>query len=442
MVFLLVGEITDQRTNAFKYGIEQIVMNVFLTAVIIVSLIGYFFISKKNYKFWLALASYSVVFILLLGHVVFDGHLEFDREATFQRDSFLIIVIIGICGMVSGKLNSLIISCVLLLMLINYSFFNVQPFIQLNFVFYLLLIIGYTVLIYFIIEMTEKFMKNLNLLNGTVLKQKNDIQEKNKSILDSIHYAKRIQSAILPSNKIVKSFLPDSFIYYEPKDIVAGDFYWMEHKEDTILFAAADCTGHGVPGALVSVLCYNSLNRAVNEYCLTDPGAILNKTKTLVLAEFAKSDEVVYDGMDIALCALNGNILKYAGAYNPLWLIKKNAQTITEYAPNREPIGNYVYCKDYVTHEMLLEEGDTIYIFTDGFTDQFGGIFNKKYKSVQLRKFLLSIQDHTMDEQRHLIKKEFNHWKGEEEQIDDICFIGMRHSNGSLTNKGGSNLNE
>jgi serine phosphatase RsbU (regulator of sigma subunit) len=157
-----------------------------------------------------------------------------------------------------------------------------------------------------------------------VVHQKELVDEKNKEILDSINYAKRIQTAILPPKRIVKEYLPNSFILYKPKDIVAGDFYWMESKGDFIMFAAADCTGHGVPGAMVSVICNNGLNRSVKEFGIIDSGKILDKAREIVVNEFEKSDEEVKDGMDISLCVLNTKTkqLQWSGANNPLWIVR------------------------------------------------------------------------------------------------------------------------
>ncbi|MBL4667768.1 MAG: tetratricopeptide repeat protein [Flavobacteriales bacterium] len=254
--------------------------------------------------------------------------------------------------------------------------------------------------------------------------QKNIVEEKNQEILDSITYAKRIQSAILPSTKVVKEYLQESFILYKPKDIVAGDFYWLEQREDKVLFAAADCTGHGVPGAMVSVVCNNALNRSVREHALTDPGEILNKTREIVIQEFEKSDEVVQDGMDIALCSLEGNTLKYAGAHNPLWIIRNGE--ILETKANKQPIGKFDNPEPYITHSFELQKGDSIYIFSDGYVDQFGGEKGKKFKSRAFRELLLSIQDKDMEEQKIIIDNSFETWKGDLEQIDDVCIIGVR----------------
>lgn len=251
-----------------------------------------------------------------------------------------------------------------------------------------------------------------------------ELEEKNQEIMDSITYAKRIQSAILPAAKVVKEYLKESFILYKPKDVVAGDFYWMEHKDGKVLFAAADCTGHGVPGAMVSVVCNNALNRSVREHGLTDPGEILNKTREIVVAEFEKSEEDVKDGMDIALCSLEGMKLQYAGAHNPLWIIRNGE--IIETKANKQPIGQFDNPEPYTTHSFDLEQGDSIYIFSDGYVDQFGGEKGKKFKSKAFRELLLSIQDKPMEEQKKEIDEAFEKWKGDLDQIDDVCVIGVK----------------
>jgi len=270
-------------------------------------------------------------------------------------------------------------------------------------------------------------LSNYIIIDTNITKQKDAeelVNQKNKDITDSINYAKRIQSAILPPAKVVKEYLNDSFILYKPKDIVAGDFYWMEQKDGKVLFAAADCTGHGVPGAMVSVVCNNGLNRSVREHGLTIPGEILDKTREIVVKEFKKSEEEVKDGMDIALCSIEGMKLQYAGAYNPLWIIR-NSEVI-ETKANKQPIGQFENSEPYTTHSFDLEKGDTIYIFSDGYVDQFGGERGKKFKAKAFRELLLSIQDKAMEEQKITINETFETWKGDLEQIDDVCVIGVR----------------
>ena len=254
----------------------------------------------------------------------------------------------------------------------------------------------------------------------------NELEEKNREITDSIQYAKRIQNAILPPTKVVKEYLTKSFVYYKPKDIVAGDFYWLEQKNNKILFAAADCTGHGVPGAMVSVVCNNGLNRSVREYGLTDPGKILNKTREIVVQEFEKSEEEVKDGMDIAICSLEGNTLQYAGAHNPLWIIRRGVNEIEEIKANKQPIGQFDNPEPYTTHTIELQKGDSLYIFSDGYADQFGGKKGKKLKTANFKKLLISIQSESMEKQKQLIDEAFENWKGSLEQLDDVCVIGVR----------------
>lgn len=250
------------------------------------------------------------------------------------------------------------------------------------------------------------------------------LEEKNKEITDSINYAKRIQAAILPSDKIVKSHLKDAFVLYKPKDIVAGDFYWIEEVEGTVLFAAADCTGHGVPGAMVSVICNNALNRSVREYGLIDPGVILDKACEIVIQEFEKSEEDVKDGMDIALCALKGKTLHYSGANNPLWILRNGE--IIETKATKQPVGKFDGIKPYKTHAIELQQNDIVYVFSDGYVDQFGGERAKKFKANQLRSTLLSIAHLSMSEQHDHLDKVFIDWQGDLEQIDDVCVIGIR----------------
>lgn len=286
------------------------------------------------------------------------------------------------------------------------------------------------IIIFFIIIIFIRAKKLTNKIKA----QKLLLEVKSKEVTDSIKYAKRIQSAILPSSKTIKEYLPNSFIFYKPKDIVAGDFYWLESKNDTILFAVADCTGHGVPGAMVSVICNNGLNRSVREYGLINPSDILNKTREIVISEFDKSDEDVRDGMDIALCSIKykveskksqtTTILQYAGANNPLWIVRNHE--LIDIRPDKQPIGKHFKNSSFTPHSIELKKGDTIYIFSDGYADQFGGPKGKKFMYKPFKNLLLSIQDKDMDDQREILEQRFNKWKGDLEQVDDVCVIGVR----------------
>ncbi len=257
-------------------------------------------------------------------------------------------------------------------------------------------------------------------------KQHDVLEEQHREITDSINYAKRIQEAILPPMIAVEKHLPNSFVLYQPKDIVAGDFYWMESIGDSIIFAAADCTGHGVPGAMVSVVCHNAMNRAVREFNLIEPQKILDKTRDIVVETFEQGEEDVRDGMDIALCTVNHKTKKliFSGANNGLYLIR-NGELI-QYKPDKQPIGKYDDAKPFTKQEIDLEKGDVIYTFSDGYADQFGGVKGKKYMYKRFRELLIDIHQKPMKDQHQLLVDSFQNWRGDLEQVDDVCVIGVR----------------
>lgn len=262
--------------------------------------------------------------------------------------------------------------------------------------------------------------------------QKSLVETRNKEMLDSISYARRLQDAILPRDDYWFDNLPESFILYKPKDIVAGDFYWMETTNTSggskyILLAAGDCTGHGVPGALVSVVCCTALNRSVKEFSLSDPGKILDKTRELVIETFAKSGDEVKDGMDISLCALDvqSGILHWAGANNPLWVVRHGE--LIAYKPDKQPVGMSVSTKPFTTHRIELIPGDEFYMFTDGYADQFGGAKGKKFMYKQQQQLLIANAVLPVNEQKAKLDEAFEQWRGTLEQVDDICVIGVRY---------------
>jgi serine phosphatase RsbU (regulator of sigma subunit) len=273
--------------------------------------------------------------------------------------------------------------------------------------------------------------------NVEITQQKKIIEEKSKEVHDSIVYAKRIQSAILPPASFLKDTLPESFILYKPKDIVSGDFYWMEKVGGKILFAVVDCTGHGVPGAMVSVVGNNALNRTVREFKLTQPAAILDKLAQLVEETFEKSESDVKDGMDISLCSFDPatRMLEWAGANNPLWLVKGTRdkgretgedQQLTEIKGDKQPIGKFDNRKPFTNHHLELQKGDSAFIFTDGFADQFGGPDGKKFKYSPLKNLVLESRNLAMQEQRERYEIVFDNWRGNLEQVDDICMMGFK----------------
>lgn len=270
------------------------------------------------------------------------------------------------------------------------------------------------------------FIKTRHDAEKYVAKQKTLLEHQNKEVTDSINYAERIQKAILPSFRLIESYLPKSFVVYLPKDIVSGDFYWVEKKGNKVFFAVADCTGHGVPGAMMSVIGQNALNRVINEFGITKPAEILDKLSTLVEEGFSKSGSDVRDGMDIALCSLDPttNKLEYAGANNPVYVYTTNE--LKEIKGTKQPIGRFESKVAFVNHEINLKSGDAVYLFSDGIADQFGGPDGKKYKYKRVKDLLLENNTKTHSEQKNNIITEFVKWKGRNEQIDDVCLIGIK----------------
>lgn len=311
------------------------------------------------------------------------------------------------------------------------------PFWKTWWFYVLVIIIGLAIMFSYIKIRERSLIKEKEVLEqkvkertAEVVEKNIELDEKNKDITASIRYAKRIQDAILPPDEFVKKFLPKTFILFKPKDIVSGDFYWLADKKDMVLFAAVDCTGHGVPGAFMSIVGHNLLDQIVGEYGLTQPAAILDALNKSVSDTLRQSyeDNSIRDGMDIALCSFDRktNILEYAGAYNPLWLIRNGE--LTEYKASKFPIGNLKQGenKKFANNSIQLQPGDTLYIFSDGYADQFGGPAGKKYKYSTFKQLLLDTQHMSMEEQGEHINKIFESWRGTLEQVDDVLVIGTR----------------
>jgi len=253
------------------------------------------------------------------------------------------------------------------------------------------------------------------------------VEQKNRDILDSINYAKRIQTAILPADEFIKENLPKSFVLYLPKDIVAGDFYWLERKANKLFFAVADCTGHGVPGALMSVVCHNALNRALNEFNCYQSDALLNKTRAIIVNDLSKNSSSVYDGMDISLCVIDvlEKSLEWSGANNPLWIYRHDSSQLDTIKPDKQSIGRQGINKAFTPHKIQLEPYDRIFLFTDGFADQFGGEENKKLMIKRFKDWILQSSSLSINEQKSFLENKFLEWKGQQEQVDDVCVVGF-----------------
>lgn len=273
-------------------------------------------------------------------------------------------------------------------------------------------------------ERTEEMVRQ----KDEVERQSKKVVELYKNVTDSIRYAKRLQESILPLDQRIRELLPGSFVLYRPKDIVSGDFYWVEQIDGKTVFAAVDCTGHGVPGAFMSLVGHNGLNQVVKERGLTKPNEVLDQLNRIAFETLHKDrDQYVRDGMDMALCTFHPEqlLLEFAGANCPLYVVRDGE--VLQFAANKMPIGGFALeDKIFTGHTVQLQKGDAVYVFSDGYADQFGGPKGKKFFYRQFRELLVSITPETPERKKTLLMEAFNDWKGTQEQVDDILVMGMQ----------------
>ena len=322
-----------------------------------------------------------------------------------------------------------------------------QRLITWSIIIILLIVAAFTFLLYkrfkliskqkIVIEQKEQ---ETQLQNTIIKKQKLLVEEKHKEITDSINYAKRIQFALLPNENTLKNHFQNHFVYFNPKDVVSGDFYALAklngaNNQEKILLCVADSTGHGVPGSIMSMLNMSCLNSAINADKHTQPADILNATRSRIIHYLATdgSEDGGKDGMDCSLISFDFNEKKliYSAANNPILIVRASKGTenpsLENYPADRMPVGKHL--KDnipFIQKEIDLNEGDMVYMFTDGYADQFGGEKGKKFKYKQLEELLISISDKPMDTQKQILSQTFDNWKGNLEQVDDVCLIGVR----------------
>lgn len=276
-----------------------------------------------------------------------------------------------------------------------------------------------------VVERTEEVVRQ----KEEVERQSRKVVELYKNVTDSIRYAKRLQDSILPPEKRIRELLPESFVFYRPKDIVSGDFYWVERIDDRVAFAAVDCTGHGVPGAFMSLIGHNGLNQAMREQGRSRPSEVLKMLNKIAFDALHKDreDQMVRDGMDMALCNYDPQrmVLEYAGANSPLYLVR--GEEVLRFTPDKRPIGSFdLEGHAFTDHRIKLEQGDMVYIFSDGYADQFGGPKGKKFLYKRFRDLLLEVSRFPIEQQRRMLDEAFKGWRGAHEQVDDILVIGMR----------------
>jgi len=307
-----------------------------------------------------------------------------------------------------------------------------------RFILYGALVLG---LVYFLVmSQTRSLIKTKRLLQEKeqafelIEKQKFELEVKNINITDSLNYAQRIQEAILPSEDYFRKFFPDSFIFFRPKDIVSGDFYWIGEKENKIFIAAADCTGHGVPGALMSMIGLEIIDKAINEENLETPSAVLsllNKDLEKIFSREKNIGTIIRNGMDIGFCVIDKTIKKvwYAGAFFPLYIIRENS--LIEIKGDKLIIGMNPSGISYTDHEIELMDDDILYLFSDGYVDQFGGNENKKFMYRRFRYLLNVIHRFPVADQKTILEDNIKTWMAGNPQLDDMMVMGLKPLSGS-----------
>ncbi len=287
-----------------------------------------------------------------------------------------------------------------------------------------------------LLKMRTKLAENERILEEKVklrteeiVKQRETLEDLYNDVTDSIKYAKRLQNSILPTASKITDICPDSFVYFKPKDIVSGDFYWFDKVGDLSLYAAVDCTGHGVPGAFMSLVGANGLNKIVRENKVTKPSEILNELNKYVSESLNHEDSVdaIRDGMDMTLCTVDYKQMKlqYAGANNPLYIIRDDKFIIVK--ADKFSISSFDENeKSFTNHEIDIQKEDVIYVFSDGYADQFGGKKDKKFMYKRFRDLILKSHKKPIDTQKKILNSELNKWMGNTDQIDDILVIGLR----------------
>jgi serine phosphatase RsbU (regulator of sigma subunit) len=445
---ILVSDIIE-RIVTKRGSLKNLILELLILALLfsIFYLIHHLTLKNKTYS-WIKYftVTFDLVCILIYTQYALKYLLLPMEPLTFIVVISIMLIFFNTLSVLRGGIKVIIYSGFLTLSFNCYSYLIYQHF-SIALLYTSVLILFFTifnlyssnVLIQSIVnnQMLKSTMDKLNsaigkieVQNEIVVQQKDKILHQNKEIGQSITYALRIQTAILPPDYHVKKCLPDSFIMYLPKDVVSGDFYYVDQVDDNIIFSAVDCTGHGVPGAMMSVIGYTILDQAVKLKRMTKPSDILqflDSEVTKILRQMA-GESGVNDGMDLALCTLNIKTkeVQFAGAYNSMVYIHKGE--LLEIVADKFPIGsNFEGIADnYTNHSVQLESGDLIYLYSDGYADQFGGPKDKKFKYNQLREMLLANHKLTMEEQCEKLHRRCMEWKGDREQTDDILVIGVK----------------
>jgi serine phosphatase RsbU (regulator of sigma subunit) len=317
----------------------------------------------------------------------------------------------------------------------QFSFTILPPWYRSVFAF-ILYIAASLFLVWLIVKIYSARLKRENLIlegivkerTAEVVRQRDVLEYQKNEIEDSIRYASRIQNAVLPASQDFTDLVPESFVFFRPRDIVSGDFYWVSKVGNKLIISAADCTGHGVPGAFMSMLGVAFLNEIVNKDHIVKPDVILGKLREKIIEALQQQgiSGEAKDGMDIVVISIDYIDMKlnYAGAYNPLLMVRN--KQLSEIAADKMPIAIYERMKEFTNHDITIEKGDLFYFFSDGYEDQFGGPEGKKFKGKRFRELLVEISSRPMKEQKEIIESTFVKWKGIQDQVDDIVVLGVR----------------
>lgn len=425
----------------FLFLFGETVMIPFLIPEILLFGFTFFLVSRQKYN--------TAKIYFLINGIIFLGLIGL-VPGKDSGDKYLLIAS-AVLPLLFFRKKSYIISFFLINIIVFFSIYTYQSFNPA-----LLDLPSFTISIFYYFNISTSFIliflviyyfKKLNdEYEVNLIHKSNIIEEQNIDITDSIRYAKRIQDAILTSEGDLKKALLDHFILYKPREVVSGDFYWTCQMENKVIWTAADCTGHGVPGAFMSMIGNSLLNEIIIEKRITDADSILNELRDSIIRTLGKGGKEAEpkDGMDMALCVWNKetNRLGFAGANNPLYLVRNNLADselmnnrnvtihedyLAEIKGDKQPVG-YQEGKDgpFTGHEIQLEQGDIIYTFSDGYQDQIGGEANKKFMVKRFRQLIVSLRGKSMNEQKEVLDRTLENWKGDEQQIDDICIIGVR----------------
>jgi serine phosphatase RsbU (regulator of sigma subunit) len=404
----------------------------------------------------------------------------------------------ALSGFMIGPKHLIIQCCFLILLIAYYTFFLKDPFVIENAAIYLLSTIGFTAVMHFVIKTIYKFIANLEILtdkynalqqeavnkntfleiayneinsqkeeiiaqkdelsaqHNLVSLQKEKIENIHQNLSDSINYAKQIQDAMLPTKAVTDLLLKNYFIIFNPKDIVSGDFYWIHKFKNYLVVAVADCTGHGVPGAFMSMLGISFLNEIVKKNEIISPSKILDHLRDSIIDALKQRQSTFdqNDGMDIAICIINTDTLElnYAGANNPCWIVNSqqssvdsqqslvnsqqsalaNSEQLTdnsfliELKPDKQPIGIHTNMQPFTNNSFQLQKGDVMYLMSDGYADQFGGPEHKKFQTKKFKTLLLTNSQLPMPDQKQTLETTINEWIGNYEQTDDITILGIK----------------